>query len=822
MKVLLSTIDIHVNILSRVAFHRDYDKSNWAKARADARQLIHDVLLLDVQRTSLVITETCRFMGHAALNKPLSKIPGLSVCTDLWLNVYRSIGHQDPQELAVILHLVSEASHIDTLNKKTFEKILPLESVGQAYANGEAVITAINSTLSLMRMGFLDGVNNIVDYSTSSQLMGLLKCPRVGKAVMLLLLSPVPDFHSTAKSLIGQIFNVDGRLECVRALLENLPDPSLDGLVDFLIKFCAYAPSVPEACSLSKSLVRCFTDVIEALCSKPDGLLRNSQFLRYDDPRGPASQMIELWTLMSKAIAVIFKRTPAWSIYFDNVEMIEWMRDALIFGRDMLAQWQVIEGAANGFWQNQRKKSQGNADTSSQSLSAIRQKMISCFQDVISELTRWLRLTDEELLHQSFSLLQSLLDLFRKTGIRPCDAVLQKLTRYVDSARKDVDHTRSRLDMSRIASLEETLSSFNDDDDEIEIISVKTAPKTTAPAKQGKKAILTNNLKPSIHKKEGKDLRLGIFDHTKARSSYFTDKDKAKLERNVPPLPTFKKKDRSPPVASNNQRSLSQKQNQHYKDGATSSLGPNNNSESSESDSETEASAGGLAGLAKKFTKSPKIKKPIERRQIKTLDISLAENAALVRMQQREAAHRTRMRMRPDISGLHQVLLSWNYDYDGQTPPGFNGLLNSVPDTFSTIDQFYGVFEPLLFLECWAQIAQSKDETPEIFECKISGKQSVDNWLELDILFEANVRKDYYLTETDVALLRHPQTNKCILAKVKSFMSNYQNIQATIRCYLKVGVEDPGLHIGTSWKISKVFRCVLLYGLCLLQQLTNN
>jgi len=809
MKVFLSTIDIHTNILSRVALHRDYDKPVWVKARADARQLIHDVLLMDVQQTSLVITATCRFMGHVALNKPSDKIPGLSIRTSLWLNVYQSIDYQDPQELSAVLHLVSEASHIDTLNMKTFEKILSLESVGEAYTNGGAVITAINNTLSSMRIGFLDSVKNVVDYSTSSQLMDLLKNPKVGKAVMLLLLAPIDDFHSTAKSLIGQVFNVDGRPECVRALLENLPDPSLDGLVDFLNRFCAYAPSVPEACSLSKSLVRCFTDVIDALCSKPDGLLHSNQFPRYDDSRGPAARMIELWTLMSKAIAVIFKRTPAWSIYFDNTEMIEWMRDALIFGRDMLAQWQVIEGAANAFWQNQRKKSQGKADITFQDLSAIRKKMISCFQDVISELTRWLRLTDEELLHQSFSLLQSLLDLFRKTGIRPCDAVLQKLTRYVDSARNDVDQIRSRLDTSRIASLEETLSSFNDDDDEIEIVSVKTVPG------QEKQVVRMNNsLKPPIPKKEGKEPRSGAPDHVKSWSSYFTDKDKAKLEKSVPPLPTLKK-NRFLPVAPENQRSLPQKWKQHYNNEATSSLRPKYHSDSSESDSGAETPANGLASLANKFAKSPKIKKPVQRRQIKTLDIAQAENAALMRMQQREAAHRAKMRMRPDVSGLHRVLLSWNYDYDGPTPPGFNGPLNFVPDTFSTVDQFCAVFEPLLLLECWAQIAQSKDETPEILEGKISGKQYMDHWLELDILFEANVRKDYFLTETDVVLFRHPHTNKCILAKVKSFMSNYRNIQATVRCYLTAGVEDPGLHIGTSWRISKVFRCVLLYCLCL-------
>jgi senataxin len=812
MKALLSVVDIHANIITRVALHRDYDNSQWAKARVALRQFLHDILLLDLEQTSTVITEMCRFMGNVTLKKPLGRVPALSARISLWSKMYQSIHRQDPDGLSTILQLVSEASHIDTLNKKTFEIILSLDNVGEAYANGGAIITAVNNTLSLMRTGFLNGVRTIVDYSTSSQLSVVLERPQVSKAAMLLLLSPVDDLQTTAKILIAQAFDVDGRLECIRALLEKSPDSAIDGLLDFLNKFCAYAPNVPEACSLSKSLVRCFTDVIDVLCSNPEGLVRSPQFLRCDDAHGPGSRMIELWTLMSKSIAVIFKRTPAWSTYFESAEMIEWMRDALIFGRDMLAQWQVIEGAANAFYQQQRKQNQGKANVTLRSLSEIGQKMISCFQDVLTELTRWLRLTDEELLHQSFSLLQSLLELFRKTEIRPCDAAFQKLTRYAESARKDVDKTRSRLDASRISSLEEALSSFNDDDDEIQIISEKIASKSSVSVKREKMLTdkTTVSRKPPTLERGERDARLSILDRasTKSTSSFFTDKDKERLERSVPPAPTFKRQDKTTSSVPQNQRPGPSQTDlkERYKNEASSSAGSDNSSDSDSSESDNEAPAGGLARLAKKFSKSPKIKKPAERRQIKIFNIAVAENVTITRMQQREEAHRARMRMKPDISGLHRVLLSWSYDHDGPTPPGFSEKLKPVPDTFHNFDEFYSVFQPLFLLECWAQIVQAKDETPEIHECKISGKQYSDCWLDLDVVFEANLRKDYYLAETDVVLFRHPQTNKSILAKAKSFTSNYQVTQASLRCFSKHGGEDPGLLLGTSWKINKVFR----------------
>ncbi|KAF9454791.1 hypothetical protein P691DRAFT_804153 [Macrolepiota fuliginosa MF-IS2] len=820
MKALLSVVDIHANVLSRVALHRDYDKTQWSSARGALRQFLNKILMLDVRQISLVITETCRLLGRVALKKSLNQIPELSTRTGLWSQVHQSTHRQDHSGLADILCLVAEASYIDTLNKNTFEPILPVTDIGEAHADGGAVITSVNSALSEMRAGFLQSVKNVVDYSTSSQLSDLLKRHKVGKAAMLLLLSPVDDFHTTAKTLIGQAFDVDGRLECIRALLEKLPDPAIDGLLEFLDKFCNYAPVVPEACSLSKSLVRCFTDVIDTLCSKPDGLLHNSHFLRCDDSHGPASRLIELWTLMSKAIAVIFKRAPAWSVYFDNDDMIEWMRDALIFGRDMLAQWQVIEGAANAFYQQQRKQNKGKSNASLKSLSEIGQKMITCFQGVLTELTAWLRLTDEELLHQSFSLLQSLLELFRKTEIRPCQAAFTKLTRYVNSARNDVNQTRSRLDKSHITTLEETLAIF-EDDDEIQIISEKIVSKPPKPTKQETKLVdkATMEHKPSTsappkESKGPKDQKKYILTQSKPTiSNYFDKKDKWKLAESAPAVPAFTKQDKSLPTPGNQQTSLPKpKPKERFKNEAAKPATPQSSSESGESESENEAPIGGLASLGKKFAKSPKIRKPAERRQIKTLEISMGENIALARVKQREEARRAKMRMKPDISGLHRVLLSWNYDHDGPVPPGFDAGLASIPDVFMDFDHFHRIFEPLLLLECWAQIAQAKDEVQEVFECKITSKQYVDSWLELDISFEANLRKEWYLAQdTDVVLLRNPHTNKCTLAKTKSFTSNYQGTQASLRCFVRNGVDDPGLQISTSWKISKVFSLSTLH-----------
>ncbi len=111
-----------------------------------------------------------------------------------------------------------------------------------------------------------------------------------------------------------------------RALLGNHPDGTLEGIFEFLSTFREYSYTVPEACSLSKSLVRCLTDIMEVLCAAPNGLLNNVRFLRSSDPKGPAAQLPKLWTSMNQALALILSAHPAWARYYNNEEMIVWMR----------------------------------------------------------------------------------------------------------------------------------------------------------------------------------------------------------------------------------------------------------------------------------------------------------------------------------------------------------------------------------------------------------------------------------------------------------------------------------------------------------------
>lgn len=615
--------------------------------------------------------------------------------------------------------------------------------------------------------------------------------------------SPVENFQIAAQSLVGLAYDVDGRLDCFRALLENFLDGALDGVLEFLPIFIDYATGVPEACSLSKSVVRCLTDIIEVLCTTPNGILHNKILLRPKDDQGPASVLPKLWNLMTKALIIIFKRTPSWSSYFDNKVMVEWMRDVLIFGRDMLAQRQVIETAANSRYKDSERKPG--------KLTAIGKKMIDDLQETLLELTRWLRLTDEELLHQSFSFLQSLLDCFRENGTRPSKPGMDKLLKHI----KDARDSKTRLGPSQLNKLEAALASF-DDDDEVEIVSYIPAPEKaksktadTSKPKQTKIAV-----EPVSRKTIGKVPVKAVLPATSSKptkSTFFNEKDQRKLD-SAPSLPSFRKSSTGQPTAGPSKSSAAK-----LPDAVRRVEGPVKGTSSDESsESEEDESQGGLASLAKKQT-TPKIKKQHIRPSVKLMEDPALQRAMAEKRRRREEGQRYLRKVKPDFIRLYTTLLSWDYNYVGPTPPDPSLKFMNVPERFRDYQHYLQVFEPLLFLECWEQIVQSRQikDTQDSIEGRIQARAYIDHcWLDLDLTSSQQIRQGWYLADTDIVLLQNPDGTKCILGKTKSYntprgdKSDDKSVSAqfTIRCLITPGHADPGLNLGTTWRICKVMR----------------
>lgn len=761
-------------------------------ARTSIRVLLSQVLTMDYRDISTTITQLSRAISHRD-----SEITVLNIRIQSWAKIFTNILPHDADATSTIISIAAQFAHLNPLSQSAFAHALDKPG-----SSAKVAFKGVNSALVALRSGCSEVISKYANYNSPTATEALLRQTGVAKDVTILMLCPSEDLQGAAQALVGQAFDADVRVECFHAMLRNLSGDTLEGIFAFLETFIKYTSIVPEACDISKALVRCLTDVIEVLCSSPDSLLLDEKFLKNDNGATLRLALPKFWALMTESISIIFRRTPAWSVYFDAEDMIRWMRDALIFGRDMLAQWRTFEVAANSC-----TDSSSSQKSSGQKLSRIGKKMIDELQQFLPELTKWLRLTDEELLHQSFALLQSLLDRFKKTGVRPSEIGVQKLTRHIEGSRNKDAKVQTRLDSARILKLEATLAAFEDDDDDIEIVS-HTLPTKTPQLKlsKDKKPHVDTKIEPS-RRPPTLSKALPVQPLPRRQSDYFTSKDEDKLSKDtyMPQLPSVSSSSRPVPPKDSGHSSAAEK------------LLPSSEGSSDEGSGRER----GLAALGK-FQRTPQLKKPAERRQVKMLELPTVENnSAMRRMRERDDARRRALRMKPDISSLHRTILSWDYEHSGPDPPSSDpkAKLVSIPDRFSNYSHYQSIFEPLLLLECWAQILQSREEAMETFESKITSRQFVDEFVNFELAIIEPLGKGWFLSDTDIILLRHPGGKFPVMGKVLNFKVNtfgqqhvnssatgiQHAVQVSVRCHFgKRG--DPGLQTGTTCRIGKVLR----------------
>lgn len=258
-------LDIHGPLFVSVAFEKIYANEKWAETRASTRRLVKDILKRDIKDLHEAIVKLSIY--HQATF--------LHFQEQMWLKMYEGLDPHDSEGVAIIVDIVSEIAHMDELREEAYGVAIQKTKDPTA---AQATLTHINRTLITFRSGFSDAVTRYIDLSATAAVGQLVRNPDVIKNVTILMFSPVQNIQETSQSLVGAAFDVEVRLDCFRALLEKYPDAAMKGIFKFLSTFVAYAQNVMEACSLSKALARCITDIIDVMCSSPDGLLLDEKF----------------------------------------------------------------------------------------------------------------------------------------------------------------------------------------------------------------------------------------------------------------------------------------------------------------------------------------------------------------------------------------------------------------------------------------------------------------------------------------------------------------------------------------------------------------
>lgn len=410
---LTSALDVHSGFIARIAFHVNADQG-WASARDAARSLVSLVFKADgreilesVMGLAIIANNERRRLKRVARAKrsqgrqgdvpaavPVTKLHRASVRGELWKAVYDAFDPTDVTGLAIIMASVAPFAHIEKLNLSEAWNPADLAQVVQSQ-DWIASVRAINLALSTVRNDFARVIESMAAKLDPLIFGSLWELPGVSKSAMVLLLSPVEAIHDPVINLIQQSFPaVDDRGDCLRILLEKYSVEAMDGLYAFLSAFIQTARVVPEAVGLAKWLVRCFTDVMDALCES-DGLshplLQTDSFLsKYADNKRMTRRVSDLWQLMTDSLALIFKRTADWALFYDNEVMVDWMRDALIFGRMITDNIRIFESAIL----SHAKVPQGDTGESPARMSHVGKTLVQKLQVVLNDLVGWLRLTE--------------------------------------------------------------------------------------------------------------------------------------------------------------------------------------------------------------------------------------------------------------------------------------------------------------------------------------------------------------------------------------------------------------------------------------------
>lgn len=274
-------------------------------------------------------------------------------------------------------------------------------------------------------------------------------------------LCPEVEVHRAAQNVIRTTFEeAETRGDCFRCLLQCSPKLALEGIQTYLDDFVTVATNLIEANDTAKWMVRSFSDVVEALCSQTDGLLRRGTPFSLVESTTTAKHVCQhipsIWSLMCKSIAAIFAKTPSWARVLDQSELVAWFRDVIIFATDVVDQMETFQDAGE-------KESESSSPTLLQDLSLP-----------LEEASSWLRMNDAEIVEDTREYIVKALQHFRA---KVPDGVKRRMLAFIDDQIKieDAEARRTLLSINQLKDLRHLLDptamaiELSDDEDDFTV-----------------------------------------------------------------------------------------------------------------------------------------------------------------------------------------------------------------------------------------------------------------------------------------------------------------------------------------------------------------
>lgn len=533
----------------------------------------------------------------------------------------------------------------------------------------------------------------------------------------------------------------------------------------------------------------------------------------------------------------------------DKRELTAWLRDVNIFGGELVEQLPVVQ--------------QAYATTSGHANSSTLKEMNANLAMPVQVSISFLRLNEDEILHESLNFVHRALEHFNSKNPLPVETknvMMDWIQKMLDQPIKErntllttdqLQDLQDRLDPEARLSRKEIIT-IDDDEEETEsgVTSAASSPRSGS----------FSSSHTSVDKKESQKKK----QLKQSKLNFASAIDEPKKKKAAPPAPPLSKAfpvSGAPVVATNNRYQAAGMVPKPKDNGRSSGSGsnslisqmrsdfnsnrswrgstanssastsktlprptvPDDKSDTTDSDesSEDDEEPKGLRALTidreaavKKISKS--VVAPLHKRSTQILANPDQER----RQREREEQERRRMlKKAPDYSPLYESILSSSYYHDSQDLPSITS--QSAPALFPNSDEYMNTFIPMILLETWAQILQAKEQiqngSVKMFPVEIQNRTNIDRGLEIGVTLPADltITSQSRFSDQDVVVLREkvdPMTArkgslpKAVLAKVKEFKMQRTGPRITLLCYLQNDRQGASVALvgGSRWEVGKL------------------
>lgn len=593
----------------------------------------------------------------------------------------------------------------------------------------------------------------------------ILMHPQAADGFWSCILSSNKAVYQAAANILYEAFDVEGRLEGARAILGMSLSSVLSSLsqkLSWIISIGFHDP-FPGA-------VRVLMDIVNSLNNPINGVfieLRKSSV-----PDIIRKDLVSFWKQCWKFLDFIYHKTLYWAKVFSLSELTDFTRDTLELSHMLLDCFRTLQ------------------------LILENESLLPLILETFNNMLVWLRLGDPSLLSSCVTLIFKTMDLSEELNVKMNASIIELLALYGCKAKKYNNRLSEKqradiLDRARSLNAEvvdrivETHSSYREHgsqtEPKIEVVDIDSETEETPVVKNEP----TSNIK-SIRQSD---------------LSRFLSRSSSPVVAPPPKLPPQKT---SLLLAA--KLSLASKRNNAMKPPiAPAPPRPAGFNRKLGSDSESESSSDDEADNL--FHPISKEKIAARNAKLKTISMVPQRIPSMNRnikkkVDQREIdAHNMRMRLNVDFNPLYTEVLGWDYRRVNNFPTDNTEMYTKISDSFPTPQEYVKTFQPLLFLECWQAIQQSKEigaEKP--FPIVIGSRATTNSFFEVYASVKREIVQDRKISDSDMIVLsfipefkssednaippRESVKNSkvCCLAKVKEIkMVNFEFCDITFK-----------------------------------------